>query len=117
MTKALPRGIINTEIKKEVDRMFKFILLGIYILSIAVFAFIEISAMRAGLRHAKKMMKKGYTVKEAIRPTPVAFLRIMFIGLTPVVNTVFAGILLFCYEGFEDDAIQAVNNYLTKEGA
>lgn len=117
MTKAPTYGIIDTEIRKEVDHMFKFILLGIYVLSVAVFAFIEISAMRAGLRHAKRMMKKGYTVKEAIRPTPVAFLRILFIGLTPVVNTVFAVVLLFCYEGFEDDVIQSVNKYLTKEGA
>ena len=97
--------------------MFKFILLGIYVLSVAVFAFVEISVMRAGLRHAKKMMKKGYTVKKAIRPAPVAFLRIVLIGLTPVVNTVLAGVLLFYYEGFEDDAIQTVNKYLTKEGA
>lgn len=97
--------------------MFKFILLGVYVLSVAIFAFIMFSVVRAGLRHAKKMIKKGYIVEKGIRPTPVAFLRIMLIGLTPVINTVFAGILLFHYEGFEDDAIQAVNNYLTKEGA
>lgn len=97
--------------------MFKFILLGIYVLSVVVFAFVEISAARAGLRHAKRMMKRGYVVKKAVRPTPVALLRIVLIGLTPVVNTVFASVLLLGYEGFENDAIQGVNKYLTKEGA
>lgn len=97
--------------------MFKFILLGIYVLSVAVYAFVEISVMRAGTQHAKRMMKKGYTTKEAIRPTPVALLRVVLIGLTPVVNTVIASVLLFCYDNFENDAIRAVNNYLTKERA
>lgn len=99
--------------------MFKFILLGIYVLSIAVFAFFEISIMCAGLRHVKKMIKEGYTVKETFRrtPTPVTFLRIMFIGLIPVINTVFAGVLLFCYEEIENDTIRKANNYLTKEKA
>lgn len=93
--------------------MFKFILLGIYILSVIIFAFIEISIARAALRHAKKIMKRGCT----IRPTPVSLLRVVLIGLIPVINTVFASILLFCYERFEDDAIQTVNNLLIKEGA
>lgn len=95
--------------------MFKVILLGIYLGSVALSAFVISCAMRTALLHGKKMLAKGYVIKKGIRKNPVAVLRLVLMCLVPVVNT-FVGIaLLMAYEGLEDEMIMAINNKMEKK--
>jgi len=95
--------------------MFKVILLGIYLGSVALFAFVVFCGMRAAIKHGKEMLAKGYTLKKGVRKNPVAFLRLALMGLTPVVNTFCGVALLLAYEGFEDDMIMEINRKMEKK--
>ena len=95
--------------------MFKIILLGIYLGSVALFAFVVFCGIRAAVKHAKEMVARGYTLKKKQRKNPVAFLRLALMGLIPVVNTFCGVALLLAYEGFEDDMIMEVNRMMEKK--
>ena len=95
--------------------MFKVIMLGIYLGSVALFAFVVFCGMRAAIKHGKEMLARGYTLKKGQKKSPVAFLRLVLMGLTPVVNTFCAVALLLAYEGFEDDMIMEINRKMEKK--
>lgn len=97
--------------------MFKVIMLGIYLGSVALFAFVVFCGMRAAIKHGKEMVARGYTFKKGLKKNPVASLRLALMGLIPVVNTFCAVALLLAYEGFEDDMIMEINRKMEqKEG-
>ena len=95
--------------------MFKAIMLGIYLGSVALFAFVVFCGMRAAIKHGKEMLARGYTFKKGMKKNPVATLRLALMGLTPVVNTFCAVALLLAYEGFEDDMIMEINRKMEKK--
>ena len=95
--------------------MFKVIMLGIYLGSVALFAFVVVCGMRAAIKHGKEMLARGYTLKKGQKKNPVAFLRLVLMGLIPVVNTFCAIALLWAYEGFEDDMIMEINRRMEKK--
>lgn len=95
--------------------MFKIIMLGIYLGSVALFAFVVFCGMRAAIKHGKDMVARGYTFKKGLKKNPVATLRLALMGLVPVVNTFCAVALLLAYEGFEDDMIMEINRKMEKK--
>lgn len=95
--------------------MFKIIMLGIYLGSVALFAFVVFCGMRAAIKHGKDMVARGYTFKKGLKKNPVATLRLALMGLVPVVNTFCAIALLLAYEGFEDDMIMEINRKMEKK--
>lgn len=95
--------------------MFKIIMLGIYLGSVALFAFVVFCGMRAAIKHGKDMVARGYTFKKGLKKNPVATLRLALMGLVPVVNTFCAVALLLVYEGFEDDMIMEINRKMEKK--
>lgn len=95
--------------------MFKVIMLGIYLGSVALFAFVVFCGMRAAIKHGKEMVARGYTFKKGLKKNPVATLRLALMGLVPVVNTFCAIALLLTYEGFEDDMIMEINRKMEKK--
>lgn len=95
--------------------MFKIIMLGIYLGSVALFAFVVFCGMRAAIKHGKDMVARGYTFKKGLKKNPVATLRLALMGLVPVVNTFCAVALLLAYEVFEDDMIMEINRKMEKK--
>jgi hypothetical protein len=95
--------------------MFKVIMLGIYLGSVALFAFVVFCGIRAAIKHGKEMVARGYTFKKGLKKNPVASLRLALMGLVPVVNTFCAIALLLAYEGFEDDMIMEINRKMEKK--
>lgn len=97
--------------------MFKVVMLGIYLSSVALFAFVVFCGMRAAIRQGKELSESGYTFKKEQKKTSVAFLRLVLMGLTPIVNTFCAVVLLWDYERFEYKMVMVVNRMMEKKGA